>query len=333
MELLNLFENLHLIACRKLILPLYLFIFLYRLEQFLDETKVPTHHPGNSYQGNSCRKILSHFRQETQKRIIYVGYGANLFEIASQIERYAVARTLSDEEIDELESYINLFFNVLKEYGERVYKFLLNKNKIHMLKEHVLPFVRLFKSWGLFSEESVESIHHVRNDLDDRIPGAGPEVDEKRNDFFKKTQAVAFHYSMPRISNSRKKQKEAALRIKEAKRFERINATPESGTQNVDESSNDIKRSKLKAVGKKVKGQKNVIVTRHQAVVMEIEAKEKEESRKQTYKATEKLAETRKRAKEMGIKRRQIIDELNKNILKKRKKGTIFCHIYTHLMF
>jgi hypothetical protein len=38
-----------------------------------------------------------------------------------------------------------------------------------------------------------ESIHGIRNELDARIPGKGPEFGEKRNICFKKNRAVAFH--------------------------------------------------------------------------------------------------------------------------------------------
>uniref|UniRef100_A0A914Z0U6 Uncharacterized protein n=1 Tax=Panagrolaimus superbus TaxID=310955 RepID=A0A914Z0U6_9BILA len=165
------------------------------LEEFLSEAGVRLHYPAKAFEGNACRKNLKQFREETSNKIIYGGFGSNLFEAAANIEKHAVARTLLEEEIDDLDDRIRLFFNLLKEYGQVAVKFFLNKNKIHMLQHHVVPFVRRFKSWGLFSEQSGESIHHVRNDLDDRIPGTGPKADEKRNTFFQKNQAVSFHFS------------------------------------------------------------------------------------------------------------------------------------------
>uniref|UniRef100_A0A914YK75 Uncharacterized protein n=1 Tax=Panagrolaimus superbus TaxID=310955 RepID=A0A914YK75_9BILA len=165
------------------------------LEEFLKATGVRLHYPAQSYEGNQCRKIMNQFRDDNGKRILYKGFGSNLFEAASQIESFAVARTLTDDEINGLESSIHLFFNLMKNYGDAVVKFFCNKNKIHTLQHHVVPFVRVFKSWGLFSEESGESIHHVRNELDRRVPGIGQKYDEKRNNHFKKTQAVGFHLS------------------------------------------------------------------------------------------------------------------------------------------
>uniref|UniRef100_A0AC34G2D0 Uncharacterized protein n=1 Tax=Panagrolaimus sp. ES5 TaxID=591445 RepID=A0AC34G2D0_9BILA len=128
------------------------------LENFLAATGVRLHFPAQSYEGNQCRKIMHNFRADNEKRIAYNGFGLDLFDAASQIESYAVARTLTEAEINGLESSINLFFNLMLNYGN-------------------------------------ESIHHVRNELDRRIPGTGPQYNDKRNNFFKKNQAVAFHFS------------------------------------------------------------------------------------------------------------------------------------------
>ena len=97
---------------------------------------------------------MGHFRDGNSRKITYDGYGKDLFEAASNIEKLAVARPLLDVEIKELEGNINLFFNLLKDYGEDAMKYFLNKTKLHMLKEDVVPFVKMFGSWGLFSEES-----------------------------------------------------------------------------------------------------------------------------------------------------------------------------------
>uniref|UniRef100_A0A914Y0P1 Uncharacterized protein n=1 Tax=Panagrolaimus superbus TaxID=310955 RepID=A0A914Y0P1_9BILA len=164
------------------------------LEEFLSKTGAKLHFPAKTYNGNECRKILSHFRQGNPKRILYDGYGKELFEAAANIELFSVARPLLNDEIQSLESFINLIFNLVKDYGQDALKFFLNKTKIHMLKEHVVPFVRMFGSWGIFSEQSVESIHHIRNVLDDRVPGAGPDIGLKRNNLFLKNQVVALRY-------------------------------------------------------------------------------------------------------------------------------------------
>jgi hypothetical protein len=166
---------------------------LYRLETFIKRLRVTINPRSKAYEGNACRKILRQFRIENQNKVVYNGYGSDLLDSASHIEKYAVARPLKEEEIEEMDSQINLFFNLINHYGEEAVKFYLNKTKIHMLKAHVVPFVRKFKSWGLFSEQSSESIHGIRNELDARIPGKGPEFGEKRNICFKKNRAVAFH--------------------------------------------------------------------------------------------------------------------------------------------
>lgn len=125
------------------------------METFITATGVRLHYPAKAYEGNQCRKILNNFREENPNQIIYDGFGADLFVASSNIQRYAVARSLSEDEINALDAYIKLFFNLLNDYGQEAKKFFLNKNKMHMLQHHVMPFVRLFKSWGLFSEESM----------------------------------------------------------------------------------------------------------------------------------------------------------------------------------
>lgn len=68
----------------------------------------------------------------------------------AKIESFAVARTLTETEIDDLESNIKEFFNQI----DTNYPGLDGaKTKLHILKFHVINFVRYHKSWGLFSEQ------------------------------------------------------------------------------------------------------------------------------------------------------------------------------------
>lgn len=66
----------------------------------------------------------------------------------ADIQQYYCARKLSENEIKTFETAIENFFDLLKPYPT-----ILNKNKMHAVKFHVVPFVKKFKSWELYSEQ------------------------------------------------------------------------------------------------------------------------------------------------------------------------------------
>lgn len=40
---------------------------------------------------------------------------------------------------------------------------LLSTNKLHLIEAHLADFLGAHKSWGLFGEQGLESMHHVAN--------------------------------------------------------------------------------------------------------------------------------------------------------------------------
>lgn len=128
-----------------------------------------------------------------------------LLSAAGNINKFAVARTLSETEINELEEAIKRFFHLIKSKHPGFPK---RKTRLHILEYHVVPFVRIFKSWGKYGENcmskytkseksffflATESIHRVRNESDKRIFGK-PDLDEARNKSFKKRHSLANIY-------------------------------------------------------------------------------------------------------------------------------------------
>uniref|UniRef100_A0A914Y5I4 Uncharacterized protein n=1 Tax=Panagrolaimus superbus TaxID=310955 RepID=A0A914Y5I4_9BILA len=139
----------------------------------LDKIKAKYHQGTSDFTGPTCRKILKHFVDNP----LINGYCIDALRKFAKIQSYAGAVDLTDEQIDELETAIKEFFELINtNYPGLTGK----KTKLHVLKHHVIPFVREFKSWGKFSEQSLESIHHVKNETDRRIPGTSQAMKEKK---------------------------------------------------------------------------------------------------------------------------------------------------------
>jgi hypothetical protein len=91
------------------------------------------------------------------------------------------ARDLTEDEIDKLDDAIKEFFKLI---DENYPDLLGRKTKLHILRFHVMPFVRTYKSWGKFSEQSLEHIHHIKNECDRRIPGKTEAAKAKQLKYF-----------------------------------------------------------------------------------------------------------------------------------------------------
>lgn len=86
----------------------------------------------------------------------------NLLSILSSIFNLTnVARFLNDAEIQQLEELCSKYEQFCKNNS-------LNNTvtiKSHMLMKHVVPFAKRFKTVGLFSEQSIESMHNFMNQI------------------------------------------------------------------------------------------------------------------------------------------------------------------------
>lgn len=84
-------------------------------------------------------------------KVQYDGPGAEILYIIAFIQKYAIARTIDDIEIQELKDCIDMFKTEL--YQDK-YKTIYGKSQhIHDLVAHVMDFVNEHRSWGLFSDQ------------------------------------------------------------------------------------------------------------------------------------------------------------------------------------
>ncbi|PIC47986.1 hypothetical protein B9Z55_007137 [Caenorhabditis nigoni] len=82
-----------------------------------------------------------------------------------KIQQLCVARDLNAEEMDEMDACINICWERVREFAED-----MNMTpKLHILVEHVMPYVRRFRTLGKMSEQSIESFHALYNRLQDRF--------------------------------------------------------------------------------------------------------------------------------------------------------------------
>lgn len=99
--------------------------------------------PGKEFNGNHGRKIVN-FALDSG----YSGFGADILKNIGRIEKYAVARTLSVQEMDDLDTEIIELFEHIR--GLQDFKVTV---KLHVLEKHVVNFVRSAGSWGNYSEQ------------------------------------------------------------------------------------------------------------------------------------------------------------------------------------
>uniref|UniRef100_A0AC34FHS0 Uncharacterized protein n=1 Tax=Panagrolaimus sp. ES5 TaxID=591445 RepID=A0AC34FHS0_9BILA len=74
---------------------------------------VRVYHPGNTFAGNETRKILNFIRGDGKN---LEAFGVDLLKAVAKIEPFAVARDLTEAEIDGLEAAIDSFFELIKEH-------------------------------------------------------------------------------------------------------------------------------------------------------------------------------------------------------------------------
>uniref|UniRef100_A0A914YFU0 Uncharacterized protein n=1 Tax=Panagrolaimus superbus TaxID=310955 RepID=A0A914YFU0_9BILA len=147
-----------------------------------------THQGTSDYTGPNCQRILKHFEENPEIN----GLGTDLLRSFAKIESYFVARDLKDEEIVELDEAIKTYFALI---DDKYPDFLGKKTKLHILRHHVITFAIEFGSLGRFSEQSLESIHRIKNLCDTRIPGNSEAAKERKVQYFTKQQRLINHFT------------------------------------------------------------------------------------------------------------------------------------------
>uniref|UniRef100_A0A914QTB0 Uncharacterized protein n=1 Tax=Panagrolaimus davidi TaxID=227884 RepID=A0A914QTB0_9BILA len=157
------------------------------IQKLLKDAHVKLQGYNKKLTGNHGKILLNKLADAT---VVYTGPAAEIIYIISFIQKYAVARIIDDIEITELEDCIVMFKNQL--YQEK-YKAIYGKSQhIHVITEHVLPFVKTHRSWGLVSDQPGEAIHKTQRQCFERIPvrTANP-ID--RNQFFINQTIIRHH--------------------------------------------------------------------------------------------------------------------------------------------
>uniref|UniRef100_A0A914ZC21 Uncharacterized protein n=1 Tax=Panagrolaimus superbus TaxID=310955 RepID=A0A914ZC21_9BILA len=139
----------------------------------IEKQNIKYHQGTSDFTGPNCRKIVDHFMKHPE------------------IDGF-VARDLTETEIDQLDEAIKAYFELIDtNYPDLPGK----KTKFHILRFHVMPFVRAFKSWGKFSEQSLEHIHADKNACDRRIPGNTEAAKAKQLQYFTDQQLLRVYFA------------------------------------------------------------------------------------------------------------------------------------------
>lgn len=111
---------------------------------------------GVTLNGNNMDKLLTYLSKYTSS-FPYL----DVFQSLHDVKTYSVAEELTEEEIRTFEEAIKTFSVNYRKHSE------LNRiNKLHELESHTLEFVKEHKSWGLYSEQSLEGVHKYSNKAD-----------------------------------------------------------------------------------------------------------------------------------------------------------------------
>lgn len=93
--------------------------------------------------GNDGRKLLRFFAETKPTELPF----KHVFTALAEIQKFAVARFLSDQEVDAPKTAIDSFSSIYRQEN------LSLINKLHELECHVLEFVKKFGSWGLYGDQ------------------------------------------------------------------------------------------------------------------------------------------------------------------------------------
>ena len=120
-----------------------------------------------TFSGNHYHKILS---SQSRERIVkaFEGHSSpelddleKLLGIMETIHTLSASKFLSDAEIDLLELKIKSFCELFAaRYPDEIVT-----PKLHWLYRHVIPFTRKHRTWGMVTEQPIESIHKTFNDV------------------------------------------------------------------------------------------------------------------------------------------------------------------------
>ncbi|CAO4382052.1 unnamed protein product [Caenorhabditis nigoni] len=100
----------------------------------------------------------------------------NFLKALGKIAQLCVPRSMSDEEMEELNEQIGIMWVHLKQFRSDD----IMTPKLHILLEHVLPFVHAHKTWAKTSEQGLEALHAVVNRLSNKFRSTRNEMEKMR---------------------------------------------------------------------------------------------------------------------------------------------------------
>ena len=121
---------------------------MFRVDKLLQDAHVIRQGHTKKITGNHGRILLNKL---FDGQVTYDGEGLTLMLLLANVQKYAVAKVLGENEILELEESIKKFKN---EIIDPKYQDITKRSQhIHTLIAHVVPFVKIHKSWGLHSDQ------------------------------------------------------------------------------------------------------------------------------------------------------------------------------------
>jgi len=102
--------------------------------------------------GNDGRKLLHFIKDTCPEDLPY----NPVFMALAEVQRFAVAKFLTIQEIGELAAAIDVFSSIYRQHK------LSLINKLHELECHVVPFVKEFHSWRLYGEQCKYFIFYIK---------------------------------------------------------------------------------------------------------------------------------------------------------------------------
>uniref|UniRef100_A0A7E4UMW1 Helitron_like_N domain-containing protein n=1 Tax=Panagrellus redivivus TaxID=6233 RepID=A0A7E4UMW1_PANRE len=128
-------------------------IFDEMLGRLTKECGVEIQYPSHEYLAKDATK-LTHYIIDGDH--FWVPLYDLLFE-ACELLRFCKARYYEDNEIEEFAQQVKVLFVKIRENELKIIP------KAHIFEHHIVPFFRTYKSWSIFSEQSVECLHKVYN--------------------------------------------------------------------------------------------------------------------------------------------------------------------------
>uniref|UniRef100_A0A7E4VIJ9 BTB domain-containing protein n=1 Tax=Panagrellus redivivus TaxID=6233 RepID=A0A7E4VIJ9_PANRE len=164
-------------------------IFDEMLTRLKKECGVEIQYPAREYLAKDATKLVHYIIDDEHSWV-------PLYELlleACRLLRFCQARYYTDNEIEEFAVQVKaLFVEIRRE------KLNLTP-KCHIFEMHVVPFFRIYKSWSIFSEQSVECLHKVYNLVAAKLRGKSKTTVQRVQKTFFTNKLLSMQPSGPNV--------------------------------------------------------------------------------------------------------------------------------------